>query len=282
MQTRALTLARARDSAQAAGMGKGPRTVNNQRELWIEFARTRDTTLRERLILQYIPLVKYVIGRVALALPGTIDSDDLLQFGTIGLIKALDRYDPSIGTKFETFAIPRIRGSIIDELRSQDVIPRSTRQRMREITAAQETLLRAIGRDPTFPEIAESTGMTERRVVEVINLTSMIATSLDRPMEVDTNGESITLVEVVEDPRSPNPVASSERRELESDVADAIDELQERERLILALYYQEDLTMKEIAAVLSISESRVCQLHARAVLKLRTTMGADSHVKASA
>ena len=256
--------------------------MNNQRELWIEFVRTRDAALRERLILQYTPLVKYVIGRVALALPGTIDSDDLLQFGTIGLIKALDRYDPFIGTKFETFAIPRIRGSIIDELRSQDVIPRSTRQRMREITAAQETLLRAMGRDPTIPEIAESTGMTERRVVEVINLTSMIATSLDRPMEVDTDGEAISLVEVVEDLRSPNPVASMARSELESDVANAIDELPERERLLLALYYQEDLTMKEIAAVLNISESRVCQLHARAVLKLRTTMGADSHVKASA
>ena len=189
--------------------------MNNQRELWIEFARTRGACAAGHDRLRRSAAVRY----------------HWLDQGARPL-RSVHRHQ-----------IRDIRDSIIDELRSQDVIPRSTRQRMREITAAQETLLRAMGRDPTIPEIAESTGMTERRVVEVINLTSMIATSLDRPMEVGTNGESISLVEVVEDPRSPNPVTSIERRELEGDVADAIDELPERERLLLALYYQEDLTM---------------------------------------
>ncbi len=254
----------------------------DQRQVWFEFVRTRNPQLRERLILQYAPLVKYVIGRVALALPSTLDFDDLLQFGMIGLIKALERFDPSIGTKFETFAIPRIRGSIIDELRSLDVIPRSTRQRMREIYAAQEDLSRELDRDPTTDEIAETTGMTPGRVVQVINQTSLVSTSLDRPLESDDDGEAISLVDVVEDRQSPDPVAEIESRERERELAEAIDILPERERLLLALYYQEDLTMKEIAAVLEISESRVCQLHARALIKLRTTMGAGRQVQTSA
>jgi len=216
------------------------------------------------------------MGRIAIALPPTVDSDDLLQFGTIGLIRALDRYDHTLGTKFETFAIPRIRGSIIDELRALDVIPRSTRQRMREIQHVQEQLARDLGCDPSPDEIAALTGMTPHRVSEVINLTAMSSTSLDRPMEVDAEGEAISLVEVVEDAASPNPEARLENRELEAKLAAAIDQLPERERLLLALYYQEDLTMKEIA------ESRVCQIHARAVVKLRAHLQSAARVKTPA
>ncbi len=239
-------------------------------DLWLRYAATRDATLREKLILQYAPLVKYVVGRLAINLPTVVDSDDVISYGILGLLDAVDRFDPNRGIKFETYAIARVRGSIIDNLRALDQIPRTTRQRAREIEAAYTDLESKLSRPPTDEEVAAHLGIELDRFHQLLLRSTATTLSLDSATEFDENSAPISRGDLIEDKESPDPVDLAERKEVMGELIKAVQHLPERERLVLALYYNEELTMKEISRVMDISESRVCQLHAQALVRLRS------------
>lgn len=240
--------------------------------LWAQYVRQRDPALRERMILQYAPLVKYVVGRLAISLPAMLDSEDVISFGIIGLIDAVERYDPARGVKFETYAIPRIRGSIIDNLRSLDQISRSTKQKARDIERAFAHLESTLGHPPRDQEVAEYLGLSLERFQQLCLQSSITTMSLDSILDVDEDGSTMTRAGALADRSSPDPHSLAERKEVLSALSEAVQRLPERERLVLSLYYVEELTLKEISKVMGISESRVCQLHSQAVLRLRGQM----------
>jgi RNA polymerase sigma factor for flagellar operon FliA len=241
-------------------------------QMWAEYAETRSPALRERLVIRYTPLVKYVIGRLAISLPVVIDSDDVVSYGLIGLMDAIDRFDSTRGIKFESYAIPRVRGSILDALRAVDPVSRTTRSRSREIERAMRALEEQTGRTPTGEEIAAHLGMTIEAYYQHCLTSSVTVLSLDNLVESDEDSQPTTRGDLLEDRDSPVPLEVAEQRELMEQLIVAIQRLPERERLVLALHYKEELTMKEISRVLEISESRVCQLHSQAVLRLRGYM----------
>ncbi len=242
------------------------------RELWDRFWESRDPKLREQIVLQYAPLVKYVLGRMALVLPPVLEPDDILSYGIVGLMMAVDRYDPSRGVKFETYAISRIRGAIIDALRSLDVVPRSVRQRARRLERAYRELEQQLSRPPHDAELADALGVDVDAVARMIGEVNYITFSLDSPLSRDSDDDELTLMDTTRDHGTTDPLDGLEREEMLKALARAIDSLEERERLVITLYYYEDLTLKDIAEVLGVSESRVSQLHARAVLRLRTRL----------
>jgi RNA polymerase sigma factor FliA len=243
---------------------------------WVRYAAERDPAVRDQLILQYAPLVKYVVGRLAIMLPRILDSDDVLSIGTMGLIEAVDRYDPSTGVKFQTYAISRIRGSILDELRSLDWIPRSARQRSQEIARTFARLEAETGRTPTDEEVAKTLGLDMHQYQQASLSASTVILSLDTPapsLDAGDEGQGASLVDTIEATNTPTPSDALEEGELLEGLASAIHALSDRERTLLSLYYEQELTMKEISLVLEVSESRVCQLHARALNRLRAQMG---------
>lgn len=239
---------------------------------WIRYAAQRDATTREQLILQYAPLVKYVVGRLAIMLPRVMDSDDVLSSGVMGLIEAIDRFDPTTGVKFETYAISRIRGAILDELRSLDWIPRSARQRSQEIAKTFVRLEAELGRSPTDEEVAGALGLDMHQYQQASLTATSVILSLETPVsggDGSEDGGGTALVETIESTSAPDPLHHVEEGELLQSLASAMRSLTERERILLSLYYEQELTMKEISIVLDVSESRVCQLHSRALHRLR-------------
>lgn len=241
-------------------------------ELWQAHCGRGDASARESIILQYAPLVKYVAGRLSIALSPVLDMDDVLSSGMVGLIRAVEHFDPKRGVPFENYAATCIKGAILDQLRSLDVISRSVRQRAREIERAMTTLQTTLGRLPTDPEMAEQLGLdveTYRRVLAEVGPATI---SLDSALAMDGESEVATLLSTLEDSSSPDPVVLTERRGLLDALAEAIGRLSDREKLLLSLYYKEELTMREISRVMGVSESRVCQLHTRAVLRLRAQL----------
>lgn len=239
-------------------------------DLWERYIASRDDKLREALILQYAPLVKYVMGRLAISLPAIIDYEDILSSGTIGLIEAVERFDNEKGVKFETYAISRIRGAIIDALRTLDRLPRSVRQKAKESTQAILQLTTDLGRDPTEEEVAASLGLPVETYRKHLIDASWVTVSLDAMGSGDDDEEGGGSAMGVADPDAEDFSVGMERQELIGDLSDAIRELPDREQLILSLYYKDELTMREVSKVLGISESRVCQLHARALTRMRT------------
>ncbi|MBM3273645.1 MAG: FliA/WhiG family RNA polymerase sigma factor [Candidatus Sericytochromatia bacterium] len=238
-------------------------------ELWQQFTATGDKKIREKLILQYAPLVRYVVGRLAVTLPPTIDQEDLYGYGLIGLIQAVEKFTLDRGVKFETYAITRIRGAILDELRSQDWVPRSVRSRTRDVSQAMQALEAELGRPATEEELANRLGLSASDLANIMSQETSPFLSLDELVQVSDDGQSITWLDTMADER-PGPAAQLEEQEFRDQLAKAIDALPEREKVLLALYYQEGLTLKEIGMVLKVSESRVCQLHTQAALRLRT------------
>lgn len=225
---------------------------------------------REALITRYAYLVKYVVGRLGIGLPVILDLEDARSYGVIGLIDAVDRFDTTRGVKFETFAIPIIKAAIIGALRSLDIMPRSSRKKARLIYRAMASLAQELGREPTDEEVAASLEMSMPEYWKVLTDASWTAVSFDHPSsQADEDDQTMSLLDVVGDPTSPDPVALAERRDLQDAVAAAIDLLPDRERMILSLYYHEELTLREIGEVLSVSECRVSQLHARAIARIR-------------
>jgi RNA polymerase sigma factor for flagellar operon FliA len=225
------------------------------------------------LILTYAPLVKFVAGRVGASLPAHVDEQDLVSYGLLGLIGAIERFDPDREIKFETFAMARIRGAIIDELRSLDWVPRSVRTRAREIERAIAELERTLLRAPTDEEIATKVGITERELEDSlaeIGRSSMAA--LDEIWTPSTGGDQIALIDTIEDTSGPDPEFSLEQTEMREALGEAIARLPEREKLVVTLYYYEELTLREIGEVLGVTESRVSQLHTKAVLRLKARL----------
>lgn len=239
--------------------------------LWEAYGNDRAVSLRDRLVLHYAPLVKYVAGRVGTGLPAHVDLADLVQSGVFGLVDAIERFEQERGLKFETYAMQRIRGAILDELRAQDWVPRSVRTRAREVERALERLAGRLQRSATDAEVAQELGITLadlRELYAQLQLTSVVA--LDELVAVGRGGAS--LAETLPDDKVAEPGAVLDSVENRRLLAQAVSQLADRDRVVVTLYYFENLTLAEIGRVLGVTESRVCQLHTRAVLRLRSKM----------
>jgi RNA polymerase sigma factor for flagellar operon FliA len=238
--------------------------------LWGEFKESASPSARERLILHFAPLVKYVASRVATGLPASVEHADLVSYGMFGLIDALEKFDPARGNKFETYAIPRIKGAIIDELRAMDWVPRSVRFKAREIEKAYADLESILKRAPSERELAERLGVSLSELHDVINQISFVSVlALDELLSVGTDrGEQVSLLDTLAD-RSVDPTTGLEGQETRGLLAAAINSLSEREKIVVTLYYFEGLTLAEIGEILGVTESRVCQIHTKAVGQLR-------------
>jgi RNA polymerase sigma factor for flagellar operon FliA len=244
-------------------------------DLWRTYRRSRDQALRDRLILTYAPLVKYVAGRLGSGLPAHVDEGDLVSYGLLGLIAAIERYDPDRDVKFETYAIARIKGSILDELRAMDWVPRSVRSRAREIERAMTELESKLGRAPNDEEISAKVGITiEELENSLTDISRSSIAALDELWTVSgSGGDTIALIDTIEDTQGPEPQSAFAQTEMREAIADAISRLPEREKLVITLYYYEDLTLREIGEVLGVTESRVSQLHTKAILRLKARLG---------
>lgn len=227
---------------------------------------------QQQLVVQYAPLVRRVARSLPLEIPGLLEYEDAVGFGTCGLVEAVRRYDPSKGTNFHAYAVQRIRGSMIDAFRRMDRLSRTMRQKARDVQRAQSELETELGRTPTEREIAAHLGISIRQCRDAVANARWVTVSLDRMLEKDDEGDSFPAAEMPTAEEDLDFTKSFEERELREQLADAIQGLPERERLVVSLYYVERLTMKEIAAVLSVSETRISQLHAQAVKRLRRAM----------
>jgi RNA polymerase sigma factor for flagellar operon FliA len=243
--------------------------------LWVEYKTARDQTLRDQLLLHYSPLVKYVAGRVAVGLPQNVEHADLVSYGIFGLIDAVEKFDPERGYKFETYAIARIKGAILDELRSIDWVPRSVRAKARALEKAYAKLEGQLHRTPTDDEVATELGLTEDQFQSLLGQLSFVGlVALDELLSVSgERGESMTLGDTIPD-AGDGPVGAYEVEEMRQLLAESINRMPEREKIVLTLYYYEGLTLAEIGQVLGVTESRVCQIHTKAVLQLRSKITA--------
>jgi len=273
-----------RRSAAEAAAGDGDARVVDEATsaldtLWRGFKESHDEGLRERLILHYSPLVKYVAGRVSVGLPATIEQADLVSYGIFGLIDAIEKFDIGRNIKFETYAINRIRGAIIDELRAIDWIPRSVRFKAREVERALGELEGRLLRPPSDAELADELGVSLDDLQETLNQINLVSVvALDELMSAGgEKGESVSLVDTLADSKAADPQMSFESEETRHILAQAINHLPERERLVITLYYYEGLTLAQIGQVLGVTESRVCQMHTKAVLQLRNKMAEVTH-----
>jgi RNA polymerase sigma factor for flagellar operon FliA len=241
--------------------------------LWADYKKDNDRRIRDQLIVLYSPLVKYVAARVAVGLPQHVDGSDLVSYGIIGLIDAIDRYNPGRQVKFETYAIPRIRGAIIDELRAIDWVPRSIRAKARAVEQAYAALEANLLRTPTDAEVAAELGMAEQDLQEILRQISFVGVAaLDEVFMVGGDrSDRTTLGDTIPDATA-GPVALFEDKESKEILAQAIMQLADRERTVLSLYYYEGLTLAEIGEILGVTESRVCQIHTKAVLQLRARL----------
>ncbi len=240
--------------------------------LWKKFLKDGNLEAREELSISYLYLVNYIYGRIAINLPPHIDREDLEHQGIIGLLNALDNFDPSKNVKFETYASIRVRGAIIDYLRKQDLLSRPLRKRAAEIERASEDFQKRVGRTPTVADLAKVMGATVEEISDNLwKSSNSFILSLEKELYEDEDGSGSTVGENLA-LKAPDPYDEAEKQNLLEFMAMAIEELPEKESRIIALYYKEELTLKEIGAVLGISESRVCQIHSRAVFNLRQKM----------
>lgn len=247
------------------------------KDLWRRYRDSGDDRARERLVVAYSPLVKYVAGRMASGLPSHVEEADLISYGLIGLMSAIERFDTGREIKFETYAIPRIRGAIIDELRSLDWVPRSVRARAREIERVNAKLEHRLQRVPTDEEMAGELDMTAEEFQDaLLQISNSTVAALDELWTMsDSSGDQVSLLDTIQDHDAPDPEKLVDVGELKDRVADAIARLPEREKLVIALYYYENLTLREIGEVLGVTESRISQLHTKAVLRLRSRMAPE-------
>jgi RNA polymerase sigma factor for flagellar operon FliA len=231
-------------------------------------------TLREQIVLEHAPLIRYIVNRIAVRLPSHIDLDDLHNTGVIGLMDAIEKYDPDKNCKFKTYAEFRIKGAILDQLRSLDWVPRSVRQKSRRLERAYGEVEQRLGRQASEEEVADSLGLQIDKFHELMNQVRGI--SLVNLEEIRGNGQdgdrTGSFADIIEDVTSENPFASFKLAEMKQLIADTIGGLPEKERLVISLYYYEDLNMKEIGNILGITESRVCQIHTKSVLRLRSKL----------
>lgn len=237
--------------------------------LWREYISTRDPKLKEEIIRRYIPLVKYIVGRIGVTLPRGFDEDDLLSVGIMGLLEAIDRFNPDRNVKFETFASLRIKGAIIDELRRLGWTPRTVHDKLKKLEEARLTLYNKLGRDPTDEELMEHLNLSQKDYEKLLE-DARVLTLFPLDSLIELEDDEVSVKEVISDPTQPFLGQALEEEELVEELAKAISALPEKERLVITLYYYEGLTLKEIGEVLGVSEARACQLHSSAILKLRT------------
>ncbi|HEX6511113.1 MAG TPA: FliA/WhiG family RNA polymerase sigma factor [Chloroflexota bacterium] len=238
-------------------------------ELWQDYWKERSAEARERLILQYIPLVKYVVGRLAISLPHFLTSEDIISYGVVGLIDAVERYEAGRNVKFSTYAIARIRGAIIDELRALDWMPRQVRKQAREIEQTMSRLDQELGRPANERELAKAMGLTVEKLQQALFDASASTISINRMVDADSSDRTSQVLPELADDRALDPLDYTEKMELSHVLAASIARLSTREQQVLSLYYTEELNLREIGQVLEVSESRVCQLHTKAILRLR-------------
>lgn len=240
-------------------------------KLWRKYKRTKSNALREEIVRKYLYLVKYVAGRVAIGLPPNVEFNDLVSYGILGLFDAIEKYDVNQGNKFETYAVTRIRGSMMDELRKLDWAPRLLRKRAREIDRKCKELEERFGRLATDDEVAQSLKMSVddlNGIYSELNSTTFL--SLDEVWQNDDGNKPISRLQTVEDSVVMNQSATLQQNELKEIIAKAIDTLPEKEKLVVVLYYYENLTLREIGQVLNVSESRICQIHTKVMTRLRS------------
>ena len=247
-----------------------PQVDDELGQLWHRWKGSASSQARERLILHYAPLVKYVASRVASGLPASVEQADLVSYGVFGLMDALGKFEPGRGNKFETYAIPRIKGAIIDELRAMDWVPRSVRFKARELEKAHTDLESMLKRQPSEKEMAERLGISVRELHQVVSQISFVSVlALDEMVSVGADrGEQVSLLDTLAD-KNLDPTSGMESQETRSMLAAAINSLSEREKIVVILYYFEGLTLAEIGEILGVTESRVCQIHTKAVGGLR-------------
>lgn len=237
---------------------------------WERFKETEDSDIRDQLLNQYLQLVKNVAGRMSAGFPKSVELNDLINTGVIGLIEAFNNFDPGRGVKFETFAVPRIRGAILDELRALDWVPRSTRAKARNLDRALMKLENELGRGPSENELANRMDISIDELFSArkdVSVTGLL--SLDELICREDDNRQVPRIETVEDTDTVDVLRDMEKGELQTFLLHAISSLTEQERLVVSLYYYEELTLKEIGDIMLISESRVSQIHTRAVTRLR-------------
>jgi RNA polymerase sigma factor for flagellar operon FliA len=243
------------------------------RDLWRRYKQDGDEKARERLVVAYSPLVKFIAGRMASGLPSHVEESDLISYGLLGLIGAIERFDTERDIKFETFAVARVKGAIIDELRSLDWVPRSVRARARDVEKAHRALEAELQRAPTDEEMATKLDVSvdefQATLLEIAN-SSVLALDDLWTFADPEGGSQVSILDTIQDPAAIDPESEAQASELKDRLAEAIEHLPERERLVIALYYYENLTLREIGEVLGVTESRVSQLHTKAVIGLRS------------
>jgi RNA polymerase sigma factor FliA len=249
--------------------------------IWVRL-RAGDRGARDELVVKYAPLVKYVIGRMAISLPAAMDSDDVLSAGTVGLLHAIDRFDPDQGVRFETYALQRIRGAIIDTIRSLSPLSRGAGRRARLLDETTALLAQRLGRAPTQEELARELGVDQSELGRMLLESAHVIVSLDGASSGgDDEGEVQSLRDLLHDPDETATDEVVEENELVDRLSSAIDSLPPRDRLVLNLYYHEELTLKEISRVIEVSESRVSQIHTAAVMKLRALLRTSQLARAA-
>lgn len=245
---------------------------NGVQELWTNFKDTGDAKAREGLILHYSPLVKFVAGRMGVGLPRNVEQADLVSYGIFGLIDAIDKFDLERGFKFETYAVNRIKGAILDELRALDWVPRSVRARAREIQRSLAEMEHNLKRTVTDEELAAHMNLpVEALQDQLAEISTLGLVALDELLNTSER-DSASVGDLLPDPRAADPVAEFETDETRRALAESINRLNERDRLVVTLYYYEGLTLAEIGDVLGVTESRVCQIHTKSVMSLRNRM----------
>ena len=228
-----------------------------------------DKKLRDTLIVQYIYLTRYVVGRVKVALPPTFSFEDISSYGVEGLIDAVEKYTPKNGARFETYALVRIRGNIIDKIRSQDFLPRTVRRKIRDVKQAQEELKKKFGRSATNSEVAELLGLETEKVDQILADDTTVTSIYDKK---GSGVDSMEIIDTIQDSSHLAPHEAYEEKNVKLQLEAALKRLPERERMIMVLYYHENMTFKEIGETVDISESRVCQIHAQAIMKLKNLL----------
>jgi RNA polymerase sigma factor for flagellar operon FliA len=254
-------------------MGDRALADKTEEELWKLYRETGDSEVRDTLVRQYAPLVKYVAGKVAVGMPHNVEFDDLVGYGVFGLLDAVEKYDPNKHVKFKTYAVTRIRGAIFDELRSIDWVPRSVRQKTREVEETVQRLEASLGRAATDEEIANELGISVKDLEKtMLKISGTSILSLNDVWYTGEDNDKVSIADSIESPESLKPDTIVEKDEIKRVIVNAIYELPEKEKKVLVLYYYEDLTLKEIGQVLEVTESRVSQLHTKAIMRLRAKL----------
>ncbi len=245
----------------------------NEKDLWIRYKEHGDQSAREALILYHMRTVKYIAGRMAIHVPNSVDLDDLSGWGIMGLMDAVEKFDHTQDIKFSTYASIRVRGAIIDQIRTLDWAPRSLRAMARKVGQAREKLRHEKGQEPSNFEVAEVLGTTEEHVEDTVSqLQTANVLSLDDYLMPDEGGSDTRKIDVTDNYSAPNPSHIAQQVEKQEYLVDAILQLPDQQQKVLNLYYYESLTLKEIGAVLDVTESRICQIHSAAMKRLRKAM----------